>query len=225
MTNAARELRRKRRELREVQRSLADAKATGAGARVVEGREYTRPEWATPFADMVAVGKLAAHGGDRKSKAEVDQPRNTSLIGHSDTAAYILARLERDAGQGDERAGVLLERVQAGELSAHAAAIDVGRMLIDAKAQLPHGEFGTMIEERLPISRSTAKGYMAIARHAILSNGQHVGLLPPSWGTLADLARLESDVLQAAIESGAVHPEMQRRDVKVVRQLELDDAG
>ena len=37
--------------------------------------------------------------------------------------------------------------------------------------------------------------------------------LPPSWGTLYELAKLPNEVLLTKIEDGAVRPDMERRDV------------
>ena len=63
--------------------------------------------------------KLSKHGGDRKNDAAKNQADIVSLK-HGNQAAYIKARLERD-GKAE-----LLGRVNAGEMSAHAAAIEAG---------------------------------------------------------------------------------------------------
>jgi hypothetical protein len=46
----------------------------------------------------------------------------------------------------------------------------------------------------------------------------HVRHLPPSWGTLSELAVIANQGcdLEAAIESGAIHPRMARKDVKAL---------
>ena len=48
--------------------------------------------------------------------------------------------------------------------------INVGKLLLGAKAGLPHGEFLPMIEKKLPFKRQTAFRLMTIAEHPILSN-------------------------------------------------------
>jgi len=63
------------------------------------------------------VGDLPEHGGDRKSEAAKDQGCNATLIGRGST--YAIARLKRDHPE-------LAEKVVAGKLSAHAAAIEAG---------------------------------------------------------------------------------------------------
>jgi len=45
---------------------------------------------------------------------------------------------------------------------------------------------------------------MEIARHPVISNTKHVSHLPPSWGTLYQLTRVEPKLLQAAIKDGRV---------------------
>jgi hypothetical protein len=71
--------------------------------------------------------------------------------------------------------------------------IEVGRCLVQAKAEL-HGEFTTMLSE-LPFGPRTAQRLMAIARNPTLANPTHASLLPTSWMTLYELARLPEPVL------------------------------
>jgi len=105
--------------------------------------------------------------------------------------------------------------------------IATGQLLIDAKAELPHGEFEAMVVEDLGWSPRTAQRLMAVATHPVLANATHVSLLPAAWGTLAELARLEPEVLTAAIERGDVRPDMKRAEVaRLLRPAEPEpDAG
>lgn len=88
-----------------------------------------------------------------------------------------------------------------------------GRLLFEAKAELPHGEFLSMVESDLPFGKRTAQRLMAIAQHPILANATHVSLLPSSWGTLYELTKLPAPVLEQAFTDGTVRPDMQRSDV------------
>jgi hypothetical protein len=45
------------------------------------------------------------------------------------------------------------------------AILETGRLLIEAKAALRHGEFKSMIQLKLPFNPGTAQRLMAIARH------------------------------------------------------------
>jgi hypothetical protein len=65
-----------------------------------------------------AVAALGKHGGNRKSETAKDQVRDMNLKS-SDTATYALRRLKRDHPE-------LADKVVAGELSPHAAAVQAG---------------------------------------------------------------------------------------------------
>ncbi len=56
------------------------------------------------------------------------------------------------------------EAAQAAALSAVAHAIRAGELLIEAKAALPHGEFGAWLAVNVSFSERTAQGYMKLAR-------------------------------------------------------------
>ena len=93
------------------------------------------------------------------------------------------------------------------------AIIETGRLLIEAKDRLDHGEFIPMIEEDLPFGVGMAENFMRIARNEVLANSQHVANLPPAIGTLAEVARLPDPEIIARLESGDLNPETQRKDV------------
>ena len=107
------------------------------------------------------------------------------------------------------------------------AIIDVGKLLWRAKATLPHGDFGPMVESnKVPFEMRTAQRLMAIAEHSILSNTTHVSHLPVSYGTLYQLTRAPDENLEAWLEDGTVHPEMERSEVlKLLRQLSRAQTG
>lgn len=76
---------------------------------------------------------------------------------------------------------------------------ETGERLIEAKAELPHGEFKAMVESQLPFGARTAQRLMVIARDERLSNATLGSLLPPSWRTLYELTKLD-DKQWAAVE-------------------------
>lgn len=104
--------------------------------------------------------------------------------------------------------------------SALQAILDTGQALIEAKAALEHGEFIAMVEENLPFARSTAFKLMKIAEDKRLSNVSHVKHLPPSWGTLYQLTRLDDATFITAVETGAIRPDMERKDAERLRTAE-----
>jgi Protein of unknown function (DUF3102) len=69
-----------------------------------------------------------------------------------------------------------------------ASIIETGSRLIEAKAEIDHGEFLAMIQLKLPFGRRTAHRLMTIAADSVLANGTHGSHLPPSWRTLYELA-------------------------------------
>ncbi|MCU0923939.1 MAG: DUF3102 domain-containing protein [Burkholderiaceae bacterium] len=94
--------------------------------------------------------------------------------------------------------------------------IKTGRDLLEAKARLPHGEWGRMTgqttgEPMLPFSPQTAQKMMAVARCGPLSNAAHGRHLPSSWRTLAVLTQLPDPVLEKHIADGVVHAELERK--------------
>ena len=95
------------------------------------------------------------------------------------------------------------------------AILEAGRLLIEAKAALPHGAFADMIESDLPFGARMAQMLMAIARNPRLVNAKHVSLLPPHVGTLYELTKLTEDEFEAKLATGQIHPELERRDVVV----------
>lgn len=105
------------------------------------------------------------------------------------------------------------ERIRAGLTKTVEGVLDAGRALIEAKAKLSHGEFQHLVKERCRFSARTVQTFMKIASHEVLSNPQHVALLPASWGTLAELSRFEPRELKHALSNHWVKPDMLRRDV------------
>ena len=99
--------------------------------------------------------------------------------------------------------------------------IETGLRILDARHgsnALPHGDFEDMVRSKLNFAPSTARSLMAIASNKVLANRQYVDDLPASWGTLYDLTVIANRGydLEAGIESGAIHPKMERKDVKAL---------
>lgn len=102
------------------------------------------------------------------------------------------------------------------------AIVEVGSQLQQAKAECSHGEWGELTGETtgkplLPFSHQTTRRLKSIAGNPALSNRAHVRDLPASWGTLATLASLDPDDIEAAIADGDIHPAMQRKDAEALK--------
>ena len=106
------------------------------------------------------------------------------------------------------------QRIVAAWSASVAGFISVGRLLLDAKASLQHGEFVEMAESDLPFSLRRAECLMAIAADVRISH--HAANLPPSWTTLYELSRLPDERFEKALESGEIHSGMERRDALIL---------
>jgi hypothetical protein len=96
-----------------------------------------------------------------------------------------------------------------------------GRLLIDAKENLKHGDFEDMIERDLPFGPRTAERLMIVARNEVLSNPTHASLLPGAWTVLHELALVDEKLdapgtLKEWVETGVVHPKIKREEVKTL---------
>lgn len=110
------------------------------------------------------------------------------------------------------------------------AIIETGRLLIEAKAALAHGEFLEMAKTKLPFDVRATQRLMRIASDARLSNATHESLLPPNWGTLYELTKLDDDTFDARIEDGTINPGMERKAIstlikKAKREVRERDLG
>jgi N6-adenosine-specific RNA methylase IME4 len=99
------------------------------------------------------------------------------------------------------------------------AILDVGRMLIQAQAQVGHGGWLRLIE-KLPFGERTAQMLQRIVdeeRAPHLANTNHGSYLPPSWRTLYELARLTPEQFEGGVIAGIIRPDMDRKDVLALR--------
>ena len=100
------------------------------------------------------------------------------------------------------------------------AIISVGTALIEAKKSLPHGDFTPMVKRDLPFSERTAQRLMQIAGNSVLTDPSHASALPPNYTTLALLASWPEDELRDALERGAIHPDVERAEVSLIRDFQ-----
>lgn len=109
----------------------------------------------------------------------------------------------------DEWADILAQDV---ERTAEAA-VALGRHLMQAKADVAHGEWLPMIG-RAGINEDTAGYMMRIARNRALADSGNYRNLPVATAALYQLSRLDPDDIERGIESGDVHPGMTIKDAK-----------
>lgn len=107
-------------------------------------------------------------------------------------------------------------------------AIALGAKLNEAKAKLPHGEFGklfrdhaTPVEGAMPFNRTWAFKIMSISQSEAIANVAHDKHLPHDLNTIYELSLMAGRKLESAIESGDVRPDMTRAEAKkLVQEME-----
>ena len=145
-----------------------------------------------------------------------------------------MARLRLDSApapvlEGDERVKALevvaaepstpeeyVQRIGALWGRAQSAFLDIGSLLIRAKDTLPHGEYMTSVEERLPFASRTAYQLREAARWAIeMDRRRKIALnrLPGSYSTIYLLSTLDQSSLAAAEEEGLIRPGLRRAEL------------
>jgi hypothetical protein len=97
--------------------------------------------------------------------------------------------------------------------------IETGQILLEARQALKHEPeiwdqlVGTHEKKgAAPFALSTASRLMSIAQDERLVS--HMKRLPARWGTLYELSRLSDEAFELGIESGRIHPDMERKDVQ-----------
>ena len=91
--------------------------------------------------------------------------------------------------------------------------LGIGRLLLEAKQILPHGEFQHIFVD-IPFDIRMAEYYMSIARNTVLTDAKWISQLPSVVVTLYALSRIAKPDLEKALTDGRIHPKLQRKDVR-----------
>jgi N6-adenosine-specific RNA methylase IME4 len=98
----------------------------------------------------------------------------------------------------------------------------LGRDLLHAKEELPHGEFIKMVNEDLEMDRHVANMFMRITRSEMVGNAHH--LLPADYTTINKLTRLPAEIFQRLVEDGTICPQLLRKDVnRIIRAVRKEE--
>ncbi|MBF0454978.1 MAG: DUF3102 domain-containing protein [Magnetococcales bacterium] len=123
--------------------------------------------------------------------------------------------------QGTDTFGIVtqgyVDRIKDQHTKTFEAILETGRILLEAKKEMPKGSFLDMIHEKLPFSGRTAQRFMAIASDSRISNTTHVSHLPTSWGTLYELTQLSDSQFQEGIEKGIISSKLERSLAKQLK--------
>jgi hypothetical protein len=99
---------------------------------------------------------------------------------------------------------------------AQSAFLDIGRLLIRAKETLPHGDYISSVEDRLPFASRTAYQLREAARWALeMERRKTITLdkLPSSYSTIYLLSTLDVPTYEAAEHEGIVRPDLKRAEL------------
>lgn len=97
-----------------------------------------------------------------------------------------------------------------------AGIFEMGNLLESAREELGREQFKMLWHDELKYSKGMVSRLIAIATDKKLREVSP-GKLPAAWTMLYALTRLTAAQFAAGIESGAIHPGMQRKDVKALR--------
>lgn len=117
-----------------------------------------------------------------------------------------------------------IERICCAYSKSAEAIIEVGRILNEAKANLHHGAFLVMVEEKLPFSRSWAFKLMKIAGDPRLADVAHAQHLPAKAETLYELTKLDDREWKAAEKRGLLRQDVQRKEIVAIRKPKVRPA-
>jgi hypothetical protein len=95
--------------------------------------------------------------------------------------------------------------------------IATGRHLKQAQTQLSRDDFASMCA-RLGLSARSVQRFVAIAEDERLTTATHVSRLPPSWGTLYLLTRLDDQTFDRLIQDGTINAGMERKAIEGLKQ-------
>jgi hypothetical protein len=92
---------------------------------------------------------------------------------------------------------------------------ETGDRLLQANAELPHGQWMSMFESRkLKFGLRTGEMLMAVARHPTLRNSKYFSSLPSAWSILYVLSRLPAEFVEQGVLSGVIHPELKLAEAR-----------
>jgi hypothetical protein len=92
-----------------------------------------------------------------------------------------------------------------------------GQRLAKFRSQFAHGKWEEAIEKNLHLSSSSVHKLIAIGEHKVLSNPSCMKDLPPSWGALYELSRIDDKVLEQKLGK-EVHPGLEVKEAVKLRK-------
>lgn len=131
-----------------------------------------------------------------------------------------------DADAASAQVDVWVERIKAAIRKSFAGTMEAGRVLIDAKAALPHGAWLEAVK-KAHLDKRSAQVWMRVARNPRFANASRDSLLPASPVTLDAIARLPEGLYQSLLAQGVINPAVTantvREILKALKQAEDEE--
>lgn len=96
------------------------------------------------------------------------------------------------------------------------SAVQIGRDLLTAKDELPHGEFTAMIENDLGWGYQTARDLMRIAAHPEIANSYNSNFLPTTLSALKEVSTLSPEDYRDAQSKGLITPDLKVKPARAI---------
>ena len=144
-----------------------------------------------------------------------------SAMSNDEVSTDLTAAYEDDEIEMEELAEKYAPKITLAFQRGVVAFVETGKLLIEAKENLDHGEWGKLFKGRLPFDQSTAIRLMTIARNPVIANSDNCLNLPGAERTLYDMARLPPPVVEHLIETKQVTPTTTRKKLLELSALKL----
>jgi N6-adenosine-specific RNA methylase IME4 len=99
--------------------------------------------------------------------------------------------------------------------------IQLGHDLLQCKEELEYGQWQIMVDRDLEFGLNTAQAFMRIATWAeSLNMSSFLKQLPPDYGTIQKLTRLDEITFKRLVKDGTICPSLQRNEVSKILRLQ-----
>jgi N6-adenosine-specific RNA methylase IME4 len=115
-------------------------------------------------------------------------------------------------------------RIRASMRETFTGVLETGKILIQAQAALPHGQWLPMLK-KAGLRPRTAQVWMAVVRNPRFANASPDSLLPPCVTTLNWISRLPEDVYQRLLADGTINSTVSRTTIAGIirRRAQAED--
>jgi len=135
-------------------------------------------------------------------------PRGEAALGPTESAS-------ENALLPGALADLWADRVRASMRETFTGVLETGKILLQAKAALPHRLWLPMLKKAGQRPR-TAQVWMEVARNPRFANASPDSLLPPCVTTLNEISRLPEDLYRELVADGTIHPTVSRAAIKAI---------